>query len=179
MNAPRILLVDDDTALLQALPHMVALRIHGVQVDTADSAIEALERIQTYSYDAIVSDIKMPGMDGLELLARIREIQPETPTILITGHMDPALMLDAIKNGAYDFIQKPIDRIYFVAALYRAIQTHHLLQKIRAQQDLLVSYVQVLERLMEQNPEEAATIKPLVESGKEVSPFHPPTWLIS
>ena len=65
MDSPRILLVDDDTALLEALPHMIALRIHGVRVDTSDSAPQALELIQDHDYDAVVSDIRMQGMDGL------------------------------------------------------------------------------------------------------------------
>jgi CheY-like chemotaxis protein len=79
MDSPHILLVDDDTALLQALPHMVALRIHGVQVDTSDSAPEALELIQEHDYDVIVSDIKMPGMDGLDLLEKIQELRHIVP----------------------------------------------------------------------------------------------------
>ena len=77
METPHILLVDDDIALLEALPHMIALRIHGVQVDTSDSSHKALDQIQKHDYDAIVSDIKMPGMDGLELLAKIQELRPE------------------------------------------------------------------------------------------------------
>ena len=64
----RILLVDDDKALLDALPEALQLRMNGVQIDTSETAIEALERIRDTDYDAIVSDIKMPGMDGLALL---------------------------------------------------------------------------------------------------------------
>src|SRR6266571_2609328 len=84
-NMPQILLVDDDVALLQALPQALSLKMDNVQVDTCDSAFEALEQIQEHEYDAIVSDIKMPGMDGLALLEKIQELQPETPTLLITG----------------------------------------------------------------------------------------------
>src|SRR6266436_6975028 len=91
--------------LPQGIPHMVALRIHGVMVDTSDSAFEALEQIQEHDYDAIVSDIKMPGMDGLELLAKIQELRPETPTLLITGHADQMLITQALRGGAYDYIQ--------------------------------------------------------------------------
>ncbi|MBA2393913.1 MAG: response regulator [Ktedonobacteraceae bacterium] len=59
----------------------------------------------------------MPGMDGLELLTRIRELRPETPVILITGHGEHDLAIKALRGGAYDYIQKPIDRDTFVAAL--------------------------------------------------------------
>src|ERR1700737_4755144 len=150
MNTPHILLVDDDLALLQALPHMVALRIHGVKVDTVDSAQEAIEQIQQYDYDAIVSDVKMPGMDGLELLATIQMLRPETPTLLITGHSDQALITQALRAGAYDFIQKPIDRVYLVSALHRAIQTRQLRRQIREQQHALQQHAQLLEQMVEQ-----------------------------
>jgi len=123
---PCILLVDDDDALLQALPEALALRMPAIQVQVCVSAVEALERIRQYDYDAIISDIKMPGMDGLALLTRIKELRPETPTLLITGHGEHDLTIQALRGGAYDFIQKPLDRDYFVAALQRAIQAYGL-----------------------------------------------------
>ena len=154
MDEPHILLVDDDLALLQALPHMIALRIHGVQVDTADSAQEALERVQGYDYDTIVSDIKMPGMDGLELLKTIQHLRPEIPTLLITGHADQDLIIQALRAGAYDFIQKPIDRVYFVSALHRAIQTRMLRRQVQEQQQSLAQQTQLLEQLVEERGRE-------------------------
>jgi DNA-binding NtrC family response regulator len=123
---PRVLIVDDDPALLQALPEMLRLRMSAVAVDTADSAQAALERITARDYDAIVTDIKMPGMDGLTLLAEILGRRPDTPTLMITGHGEYDLALRALRGGAYDFIQKPIDRDGFVASLHRAIQAHAL-----------------------------------------------------
>jgi len=75
----RVLIVDDDPALLQALPETLRLRMNGVTVDTADSAVAALERISARDYDAIVTDIRMPGMDGLTLLAEIAGRRPDTP----------------------------------------------------------------------------------------------------
>ncbi len=155
--APHILIVDDDMALLQALPHMIALRIHGVQVDTASSAHIALERIQESDYDAIVSDIKMPGMDGLELLTKIQQLRPDIPTLLITGHSDQELITQALRAGAYDFIQKPIDRIYFVTALHRATQTRQLRRQVQEQQQALAQHAQLLEQLLEQQRQELAT----------------------
>lgn len=154
MNTPRILIVDDDISLLEALPHMLSLRIHGVQVDTSDSALQALEQIQTYDYDAIVSDIKMPEMDGLELLAKIQELRPDIPTLLITGHGEQALITQALRGGAYDFIQKPIDRVYFVAALHRAIQARQLRRQVKEQQLALELHAQSLEHLVEERSRE-------------------------
>ena len=154
MDSPRILLVDDDTALLEALPHMIALRIHGVRVDTSDSASRALELIQDHDYDAVVSDIKMRGMDGLELLAQLQVLRPEVPTMLITGHADQSLVIQALRSGAYDFIQKPIDRVYFVAALHRAMQTRQLRRQIQEQQRALELHAQTLEQEVEQRTRE-------------------------
>jgi signal transduction histidine kinase len=154
MDSPHILLIDDDTALLQALPHMVALRIHGVRVDTSDSAPRALEQIQEHDYDVIVSDIKMPEMDGLELLTKIQELRPDIPTLLITGHADQSLMIQALRNGAYDFIEKPIDRVYFVAALHRAIETRQLRRQVQEQQRALEQHIHMLEQLVEQRTHE-------------------------
>ena len=72
MSEPHILIVDDDTVLLQALPAFLRLRMGTVKIDTCDSALEALSQIAAWDYDAIISDIKMPGMDGLSLMAEVR-----------------------------------------------------------------------------------------------------------
>ncbi len=122
-SAPRILIVDDDLALLEALPEAVHLRMGAIEIDTCDSAATAVERIEASDYDAIVTDIKMPGMDGLALLSVIKETRPATPTLLITGHGEGDLGLRAMAGGAYEYISKPIDRDSFVASLERAIQS--------------------------------------------------------
>jgi PAS domain S-box-containing protein len=94
----RVLIVDDDLALLEALPETLRLRMDGVSIDTAASAAAALVRIETTDYDAIVTDIKMPGIDGLVLLSEIRSRSPKTPTLLITGH------------GEHDIEMRRLDR---------------------------------------------------------------------
>ncbi len=154
MTNTNVLIVDDDTALLQALPQALFLRMPNVNVDTSDSAAGALQLIRAREYDAIVSDIKMPGMDGLALLEKIQELRQNTPTLLITGHGDHNLAIQALRGGAYDFIQKPIDRDYFVAALRRAIQTHQLQLQVLEQQRALEEYAKSLELKVQQRTNE-------------------------
>lgn len=154
MNDAHVLIVDDDVALLQALPQALFLRIPGIKVDTSDSALEALELVQEHDYDAIVSDIKMPGMDGLALLTTIQESRPDTPTLLITGHGEHDLAVRALRAGAYDFIQKPIDRDYLVSALERAIQTHQLRRQVHEQQLALALHATSLERMVQKRTQE-------------------------
>jgi two-component system, sensor histidine kinase and response regulator len=149
MTAPHVLIVDDDVALLQALPEALRLRMGGVTVDTCDSAPAALDRIAATDYDAIVSDIKMPGMDGLALMAEIRARRPETPTLLITGHGEHDLAVQALRGGAYDFIQKPIDRDYFVASLQRAIRMRQLARQVEEQKLALERHASELEQIVQ------------------------------
>ena len=148
MTASHVLVVDDDPALLQALPEALRLRMVGVTVDTADSGPAALDRIAARDYDAIVTDIKMPGMDGLALLAEIRRRQPDTPILIITGHGEYDLSVRALRGGAYDLIQKPIDRDHFVALLYRAIRAYALNRRMKDRRLALERCVSELERIV-------------------------------
>ncbi len=146
MTVPYILIVDDDPSLLQALPEALRLRLGEVNVETFDSGTAALERIATAEFDAIISDIKMPGMDGLTLLARIKELQPATPALLITGHGDHELAVQALRGGAFDFVQKPIEREYFIASLQRAVQMRQLSRQVAEQQAALSRHAETLEQ---------------------------------
>ncbi len=154
---PSILIVDDDMALLQALPQVVHLRMQDNDVETSEDAHQALAKIREYDYEVVISDVKMPGMDGLDLLQKIHEIRPDTPVILITGHGDHELAIRALRGGAYDYILKPIDRDIFVAALQRAIQTRQLRRKVTEQQLALALHAKSLERLVEKRTSELVT----------------------
>ncbi|HEV8376013.1 MAG TPA: response regulator [Candidatus Polarisedimenticolia bacterium] len=144
-----MLIVDDDPALLQALPKALKLRMEGLIVETVDSGAAALQRITAEDYDAIVTDIKMPGMDGLKLLAEIRARRPDTPTLIITGHGDNEVVVQALRDGAWDFIQKPIDRDYFVGALFLAIRVHAENRLVKERHLALECCVNELERIGE------------------------------
>jgi PAS domain S-box-containing protein len=147
VKAARILIVDDDAALLEALPRALKLRLDGIEIDTSETAADALDRIRTTDYDAVVTDIKMPGMDGLAVLGEIGRLRPKTPTLLITGHGEHDLAVQALRGGAYDFVQKPIDRDYFVASLERAIRMRRLDRQVEQQRLALEQHARVLEHV--------------------------------
>jgi len=149
VTASHVLLVDDDPALLLALPEALRLRMSEVTVDTADTATAALDRIACRDYDAIVTDIKMPGMDGLALLAEIRSRRLDTPILIITGHGEYDLALRALRGGAYDFIHKPIDRDDVVASLDCALRAHALHRRVRDRQLALERCATELEGIVE------------------------------
>ena len=169
MSTGRVLIVDDDPALLLALPHALRLYLDGVTVETADSAAAALDLIGARDYDAIVTDIKMPGMDGLALLAEIRTQRPGTPTLIITGHGENDLVVGALRGGACDFIQKPIDRDYLVAALHRAMETCEASRRARERQLALERHLGELEAIVEERAHRLRGRKTVSES--------PLTWM--
>ena len=138
----RLLIVDDDPVMLTALSGMVELHVNGLAVDLCESATAALERIGQIDYDAIVSDVKMPGMDGFQLMERVLTVRPTTPTLLITGHGDHDMGVRALNAGAYAFIPKPIDRDFFLAWLKRAIQLRQLSRVVEEQNQMLERTVQ-------------------------------------
>jgi signal transduction histidine kinase len=154
MKHAQVLIVDDDPAALEALSEGLQLRMDDVTIETCDSATAALERLSVVDYDAVVADIKMPGMDGLDLLARIRELRPETPTLLVTGHGEHDLAVRALRGGAHDYVQKPIDREYFARSLSRAIERHRLNRKVAQHKQTLEKQTKELEKFLEDRAHE-------------------------
>ena len=103
----KILIVDDERAIRNSLGEV--LMDEGYEVETAEDGATALGMVEKEKYDIIFCDIKMPGMDGTEVLSRIRESGVESAVVMISGHGDIDTAVDCIKNGAFDFIQKPLD----------------------------------------------------------------------
>jgi two-component system nitrogen regulation response regulator NtrX len=105
--AQSILVIDDEQAIRKALKEI--LTFEGFNVDEAADGAEGLKKIKEGSHNVILCDIKMPKMDGLEVLAATREAKPDTPFILISGHGTIETAVEAVKNGAFDYISKPPD----------------------------------------------------------------------
>lgn len=120
MPSLNVLLVDDDLTALTSLAELIRTDLGEVNVETAVTSRSALARLGYQNFDAVVSDIKMPGMDGLELLAAIGRQRPGLPVILVSGYADYDLAIQALRNGAYDLIEKPIEPRYFVGVLQSA-----------------------------------------------------------
>jgi len=103
----KILLVDDEKDFLDVMSERIEAR--GMEVSKADSAVNALEQVESGGFDAIILDLMMPGMDGLEALKAIKQKNPDIEVILLTGHATVEKGIEAMKLGAMDFVEKPAD----------------------------------------------------------------------
>jgi DNA-binding NtrC family response regulator len=103
----KILLVDDEKDFLDVMSERIEAR--GMQVTTAESAVTALKQVESGGFDAIILDLMMPGMDGLETLKAIKKKNPDLQVILLTGHATIEKGIEAMKLGAMDFLEKPAD----------------------------------------------------------------------
>ncbi len=103
----KILVVDDEKIVRESLFHW--FEDEGYSVDTAENALDALKQFDKGKYDLILLDMKMPGMSGLELLSKIKEIDKDTVVILITAFASVPTAIQALKEGAYDYVTKPVD----------------------------------------------------------------------
>lgn len=103
----KILIVDDERSIRNAMKDI--LEYEGHELFLAENAEQALQMVGEQNFEAIFCDIKMPGMDGIELLEKLGELQIEAPIIMISGHGNIDTAVECIKKGAYDFIEKPLD----------------------------------------------------------------------
>ncbi|UNK40142.1 sigma-54 dependent transcriptional regulator (plasmid) [Shinella sp. H4-D48] len=125
----RILLIDDEEEMRRSSAQ--ALELFGMEVDTFASAEPVLERVG-YGFDGVVvSDIRMPGMDGMTLLQRVRELDAEIPVILLTGHADVQLAVTAMRAGVYDFLEKPFTAQHLAGIIRRAMDRRSLVLENR------------------------------------------------
>jgi DNA-binding NtrC family response regulator len=121
-DSPRILLVDDDPALLESLSEMLRLRLPAVGVEACQAPEDAMDRLYSTDYQLVISDLKMPGMDGLAVLRMVKAVRPSMPVLLITGVIpDDDVTTIARRHGAIDLISKPLERDAFVETITRIL----------------------------------------------------------
>ena len=125
----KILIVDDERAIRYSLKEI--LEMEGYQVETAENGQEGLQMAEKEKYDAIFCDIKMPEMDGTEMLAKVIEEGIETPVVMVSGHADISTAVDCIKKGAFDFIEKPLDLNRILITLKNATDKASLVKETK------------------------------------------------
>jgi DNA-binding NtrC family response regulator len=121
--ATTILLVDDDVELLKALTKV--LEKEGYAIVAMPDAASAVRHVNTSQqrFDLVITDVSMPGMKGTSLLAAFKAAFPQTPVIIITAFADWGEYMDALREGAFEYLYKPIDKADLLAAVHRALTT--------------------------------------------------------
>jgi two-component system, NtrC family, nitrogen regulation response regulator NtrX len=127
---PLVLVVDDEKNIRRTL--RMVLEAEGYEVQEAESAEEALKLLEAEPVDLGIFDIRLPGMDGLALLSRARELWRDLPVIVISGHADMSDVVDAMRRGASDFFGKPVDRDRVLVSVQNALSRRNLEEKVQA-----------------------------------------------
>ena len=142
MASPFIMLVDDEVPFVETMAKRLEKR--SIKTIMAFSAEQGLEKLKTnQDLDVIILDIKMPGMDGIEALKKIKSVSPMIEVIMLTGHATIELAIDAMKLGAYDFLMKPFDIEEFVIKMDEAAKkkrAHEEKIKEALKQETLAKY---------------------------------------
>jgi DNA-binding NtrC family response regulator len=125
----RILIIDDERAIRNSLKDILEYEKH--EIDLAEDGLAGIELFQKNSYDVVLCDIKMPQMDGIEVLDKLQELSAETPVIMISGHGNIDTAVEAIKKGAYDFIEKPLDLNRILITIRNATDKNILIKETK------------------------------------------------
>jgi len=167
MQPATILLVDDDPLVRDSATRL--LQEQGLKVIACSDGYEAMNRLDEGIVDAVLSDIKMPGLTGLELLEKIRNFDPEIPVLLMTGYADLEMAVAAIQGGVFDFILKPFNPPHLFHAVDKALSFKHLRlfeknfhteltrRLAEAKQELQIHYDQMLQREKHASADQVAT----------------------
>ncbi len=122
--AYRVLVIDDETAIREAI--RMTLEYEGYRVDEARGGQDGLDKATKTAYDAILLDIKMPVLDGMEVLENLKEQRVPTPVIMVSGHGDISTAVECTKRGAYDFLEKPLNRDKLLLSVRNAVRVQKL-----------------------------------------------------
>ena len=117
--------MDDEEEFVETLAER--MRTRGMEVATTNSGADALERVDAEDFDVVVLDLKMPGIDGMEALERIKRRRPDIQVVLLTGYATVEKGVEAIKLGALEFLEKPVDLASLTDAIHKAKATKMVL----------------------------------------------------
>ncbi|MBN2332588.1 MAG: sigma-54-dependent Fis family transcriptional regulator [Deltaproteobacteria bacterium] len=120
MTGVRVLIVDDEAVIRRGLCRVMEGR--GYQAEASESGFGAIEKLQKTPFNIVITDLKMPGMDGIEVLKAIKILQPDVPVIIITGYSTVDTAVDAMKNGAFDYISKPFTPEQMIEMVEKALE---------------------------------------------------------
>ncbi len=155
----KILVIDDERSIRNTLKDI--LEYEKYEVDLAEDGMKALEKVKTAQFDIILCDIKMPGMDGIEVLEKLVEFMPDTPVVMISGHGNIDTAVESIKKGAFDYIEKPLDLNRLLITIRNAMDKSNL-----------VSETKILKKRVGKNYEivgESQALKSVVEMADRVA----------
>ena len=138
----KILIIDDERAIRNTLKEI--LEFENYTVEVAENGKQGLEMASATNYDLIFSDIKMPEMDGIEVLTALREAEIESPVVMISGHGNIETAVDCIKRGAADFIEKPIDLNRLLITTKNALEHKTLVQETKVLKKKVASKFQMI-----------------------------------
>jgi DNA-binding NtrC family response regulator len=143
---PTALLVDDDPTTLVALPDTLKCRLPLLRVETTTSVVDALARLEGRPYSVLLTDLRMPRMDGLSFLHEVKQRHADTPVVIMSGTHDLAVVMQAFEAGAFDFLPKPLDRDDLSTTIQLALCTFGLQRDLQASQQRLRRYAERLRR---------------------------------
>jgi DNA-binding NtrC family response regulator len=126
---PKILLIDDEKSIRRSLREI--LEFEKYQVEEAEDGLIGFNKLMTEQFDVVLCDVKMPKLDGLELLQKLSTENIETPLIMMSGHGNIETAVDAVKKGAYDFLTKPVDLNRLLVTLRNALDKQHLVTETK------------------------------------------------
>ena len=126
---PKILIIDDERSIRRTLKEI--LEFENYEVEAVEDGIAGVKEAMTNNYDVIFCDIKMPQMDGIEVLTKLKNDGLETPIVMISGHGNIETAVDSIKSGAYDFIEKPLDLNRILVTIKNAMEKSELVEETK------------------------------------------------
>jgi len=116
----RVLLVDDEEEFVEALAERLSIRDYDTTVSLRGD--DAIEKLRQLNFDVVILDVRMPGMDGIDVLREMKRIKPLTEVIMLTGHATVESAIDGMKQGAYDYLLKPCETEELVTKINRAYE---------------------------------------------------------